>query len=441
MVRLIHFSLIFTFLFISRTVLAIDTISITQGHASAIPIAINNFDVNDSSEKTIADNIGKIINADLKNCGLFRPISSAAFIEKTIGIDHKPLFAAWRQINSNLLLNSHLEKISSSKLKISFVLWDNILEKDIVAEELEVPVALWRRAGHKIADKIYEKVTGDAGYFDTKIAYVSETGPFLQRQKRIAIMDYDGANHQFLTDGKNLVLTPRFSPQTDKILYLSYAKKKQPHVYMRDLKTGRDSIVGNFPGMTFAPRFSSSGDKALLSMARGGSTHIYEYNFKNKKLQKLTDGNSINTSPTYSPDGTQITFNSDRSGTRQIYVMNSDGSNVERISFGGGVYTAPAWSPRGDYIAFTQKTPTDGFTIGVFRPNGTGERLIASGFLVEGPSWAPNGRVIMYTKGEPTKGKAAGRTRIFSIDISGYNEREIPTPKDASDPEWSNVLN
>lgn len=441
MVKLVRLALLFILLTLSQNVFAIDTITISQGHASATPIAINNFEVADNLEKNIADNITKVISADLKDCGLFRPISSVAFIEKTLGITHKPLFAAWRQINSNLLLNSHIEKLSTGKIKIRFVLWDNILEKDILAEELEVTASLWRRAAHQIADKIYEKVTGDTGYFDTKITYVSETGPFLQRAKRIAIMDYDGANHQFLTDGKNLVLTPRLSPQTDKILYLAYAKSKQPHVYLRDLKTGKDSVVGNFSGMTFAPRYSADGSKALLSMARSGSTHIYEYSFKNKKLQKLTDGNSINTSPTYSPDGTKITFNSDRSGKRQIYVMNSDGSNVERISFGGGVYTAPAWSPRGDYIAFTKKTPSEGFTIGIFRPNGTGERLIASGFMAEGPSWAPNGRVIMYTKSEPSRGKISGKTRIFSIDLSGYNEREILTPKDASDPEWSRVLN
>lgn len=437
MIRFISLILVLTF---SQHTIAIDTIAINQGQMTAITIAVNNFEVNNTFEKNIADNLIKVISSDLKGCGIFRPISPTAFIEKTIGINHKPLFAAWRQINSNMLLNGYIEKLSSGKIKISFILWDNFLEAEMVAQELEVNEASWRRAAHKIADKIYEKISGESGYFDTKITYVSETGTFLKRQKRIAIMDYDGANHQFLTDNKDLVLTPRFSPKTDKILYLSYAKK-QPHVYNRDLKSGKESLVGNFPGMTFAPRFSQDGTKALMSMAKEGSTHIYEIDLKTKRIQKLTEGLSINTSPTYSPDGLRIAFNSDRSGSRQIYIMNRDGSAVERISFGNGKYTAPTWSPRGDYIAFTKLTRGEGFTIGVMRSNGTGERILTSGFLVEGPSWAPNGSVLMFTKGEPAKANKAGRTRIFSINVNGYNEQEVPTPQDASDPEWSRVLN
>lgn len=435
MIRFIAF-LLLTY---SSTVHAIETITINRGHADPIPMAINRFDYDNSADNTFADNILNVISNDLKNSGIFRPISSAAFIEKKVGVKHKPLFAAWRQISANLLLNGYVQKLSSSKIKVSFILWDTVLEKEMVGQELEIPNALWRRAAHKIADKIYEKITGDEGYFDTKITYVSETGTYLKRIKRIAIMDYDGANHQYLTDGKSLVLTPRFSPKTDKILYLSYAKR-HPHVYMRNLKTGKDTLVGNFPGMSFAPRFSKDGSKALMSIAKNGSTNIFEFDFKTMRSVKLTSGSSINTSPSYSPDGTKIAFNSDRSGSRQLYVMNLDGSNVERISFGVGMYHAPTWSPRGDYIAFTKLTRGEGFTIGIMRPDGSGERIIASGFLVEGATWAPNGRVIMFAKGEPPKGNVSGRSRIFSIDLSGYNEIEIPTPKDASDPEWSKTL-
>lgn len=417
---------------------ALEPINVTSGHVQPMPLAVNDFDADTSSDKKIADDITKVISNDLKISGLFRPISRAAFIENKIGLQHKPLFVSWRQINANLLLNGEVKKISSSKLKVSFILWDTVLEKDLFGEELEVPVNLWRRGAHKIADKIYEKITGDKGYFDTKVAYVSETGSYLQRQKRIAIMDYDGYNHKYLTDGKSLVLTPRFSPKADKILYLSYAKK-YPRVYIRDLKTGKDSVIGDFPGMSFAPRFSKDGSKALMSIAKNGSTHLFELDFYSKNLRKLTSGTSINTSPSYSPDGNKIVFNSDRSGSRQLYVMNSDGSNVERVSFGGGMYTTPVWSPRGDYIAFTKKTREEGFTIGVMRTDGSGERIIATGYLVEGPTWAPNGRVIMFSKGLPPRGKNAGRGRIYSIDLTGYNEHELSTPLDASDPEWSSL--
>lgn len=418
----------------------IETITVTQGNIAPTPIAINYFEVDNAANNIIGNNITKVIANDLKISGLFKPISPAAFIEKKIGIAHKPLFVTWRQINANLLLNGQVIKLSADRLKISFILWDTVLGKDLVGEELEVPVKLWRRAAHKITDKIYEKITGDQGYFDTKIVYVSESGSYLKRVKRIAIMDYDGENHKYLTNGKSLVLTPRFSPKADKILYLSYIKKR-PRVYMLDLKTGKESIVGDFAGMSFAPRFSSDSSKALMSIAKNGSTHIFEFNFNTKRLTQLTNGININTSPTYSPDGSKIVFNSDRSGSRQLYIMNSDGSAVERISFGGGKYTAPAWSPRGDYIAFTKMTREEGFTIGVMRPDGSGERIIASGYLVESPTWASNGRVIIFAKGGQARGNIAGRNRIYSIDLTGYNEYELLTPQDASDPEWSRPLN
>lgn len=418
---------------------AIDTVVIDRGNSDPVPIAINRFAADNNADNIIGDNIIKVINDDLKFSGLFKSISPAAFIERKMGIAHKPLFAAWRQINAALLVNGEVEKLPSGKLKVSVILWDNVLEKDLLGEEFELPANLWRRAAHKVADKIYEKMMGDRGFFDTKVAYISETGPYLKRIKRVSIMDYDGANHQYLTDGKNLVLTPRFSPKADKIMYLSYTKR-MPRVYLRDLKTGKDRVVGDFPGMSFAPRFSPDGSRALLSVAKGGVTQILEVDLRTMRPHKITSGLGISTSPSYSPDGTKVVFNSDRSGGRQIYTMNKDGSNVQRISFGGGAYTAPSWSPRGDYIAFTKMTRGEGFTIGVMRPDGSGERIIASGYLVEGPCWAQNGRVIMFAKGEPPRKKEAGRNRIYSIDITGYNEREIPTPKDASDPDWSRVL-
>jgi TolB protein len=425
--------------FVVSEALALETLVIDKGRSDPLPIAINKFAADNNTDNITGDNIINVITSDLKNSGLFKPISRAAFIEHKMGIAHKPLFAAWRQINGNLLLNGEVQKLPSGKLKVSVILWDCVLEKDLLGEEFELPANLWRRVAHKVADKIYEKMTGDRGYFDTRVTYISESGPYLKRVKRVALMDYDGANHQFLTDGHTLVLTPRFSPKADKIMYLSYTKRA-PRVYLRNLKTGADRIVGDFPGMTFAPRFSPDGSKALLSVAKNGVTQILEVDLTTMKSHTITSGIGISTSPSYSPDGTRVVFNSNRSGGRQIYTMNADGSNVQRISFGGGLYTAPAWSPRGDYIAFTKQTRGEGFTIGVMRPDGSGERIIASGYLVEGPCWAPNGRTIMFAKGAPPRNKEAGRNRIHSIDLTGYNEREVPTPKDASDPEWSKLL-
>ena len=444
MKKIIHLTL----LLFSFNSYALEMINIEHGKADPTPIAVNNFDADSASDDAIARDIIKVISNDLRLCGLFRPISSASFIEEKTGIGYKPLFAAWRQINASLLLNGEVKKLENGKLKASFILWDTLLEKQLAGEVLELPENLWRRAAHKIADKVYEKITGDPSYFDTKIAYVSESGTGLKKIKKIALMDYDGANNKYLTDGRMLVLTPRFSNTSDKIFYVSYTAKRRLLIYEKDLKTGKESVIGNFARISFAPRLSPDGKKGLLSIAKNGSTHIYEIDLATKNIHKLTDGFGINTSPSYSPDGRRIVFNSDRNGVPQLYIMNSDGSDVQRISFGGGSYMAPSWSPRGDYIAFTKiikgaegKT----FNIGVMKPypqdDENSERVIASGYLVESPCWSPNGRVIMFARGWPSTSKTSGKNRIYAIDLTGHNEREIKTPGDASDPEWSNVLN
>lgn len=437
----------FILLLFSFTGYALETINIEHGHADPTPIAVNKFDADSSADDAVSYDVVKVISNDLKLSGLFRPISYASFIEEKTGIEYKPLFAAWRQIHASLLVNGEVKKLESGKLKISFILWDTLLEKQLAGEILEVPENLWRRAAHKIADKIYEKITGDSGYFDSKIVYVSESTS-LPKIKRIALMDYDGANNKYLTNGKSLVLTPRFARSADKIFYVSYATKRRALVYEKDLKTGKESVVGDFAGISFAPRFSPDSKKAIMSIAKNGSTHIYEIDLATKRLHKLTDGFGINTSPSYSPDGKKIVFNSDRGGVPQLYIMNSDGGNVERISFGGGSYAAPSWSPRGDYIAFTKiirGAERKTFNIGVMKAcsqeDENSERIITSGYLVESPCWSPNGRVIMFAKGWPSRAKAPGKNKIFAIDLTGHNEREIITPADASDPEWSNILN
>ena len=417
-----------------------DTIDITQGNADPIPIAINEFAGHNHADISQAEHITKVIKDDLQNSGLFRAISHAAFIENKVGLKHKPLFAAWQQINANLLLNGELERLDSGKLRIKFVLWDTILETELVSETLELSEKIWRRAAHKIADRIYQKVTGYDGYFDTRIVYVSEKGPYLKRVKRIAIMDQDGENHQYLTDGSSLVLTPRFSPDGSKILYLSY-KNRIPQVFMLDLASGRSSILGKFPGMSFAPHFSPDGKRALVSMAKGGKTHIYEIDLKTKHAKQLTSGNAIFTSPSYSSNGKEIIFNSDKDGSRQLYTMDLDGSNMKRLTTSGKSYAEPTWSST-DYVAFTTISRDFGFTIGVMKPNSEdlnkNERLITSGYLVESPSWAPNGRVLVFSKGtKPHGNKPGALNRIYTIDFTGHNERILPTPHGASDPDWS----
>lgn len=417
---------------------SIETIQITKGVIEPIPSAINTFETHTTEEDSISRLLVEVVRNDLANSGLFKIVPEGAFIETKIGISHKPVFASWKQINAVILLNGQIMKTGNNKFKAKVILWDTVSGKEIFGNVFEATIDDWRRVAHKIADKVYERVMGEKGYFDTKIVYVSESTSGKKKLKQIAIMDYDGANHKYITDQKTIVLTPRLSPKTDKVLFLSYIKGI-PRVYIKDIKTGRESLVGNFPGMSFAPRFAPNGQKAIMSISNEGYTNIFEIDLRTNKLKQLTHGFAISTSPSYSPDGSKVYFNSDMSGTKQLYVMDSDGSNVQRISFGTGNYFTPVCSPKGDYIAFT-KILDSGFTIGIMRQDGTGERLLTEpAYIAESPTWSPNGRKIVYTK-ERNIGGGKSITQIYEVDTTGFFERQVRTPKEASDPEWSNSL-
>lgn len=409
-------------------------IDITRGNVEPVPIALP-----DLPGHSIGAEIMRVVSADLERSGLFRPIAKESFLEQITVNTSVPRFADWRQISAAGLITGAVTSEGGDKIRVSFRLWDIYGEEQIAGKEYNTFQNNWRRIAHIIADEIYKRLTGENGYFDSRIVYVSESGPELKRVKRLAIMDQDGENHKFLTDGQFLVLTPRFSPNSQEILYMSYAGK-QPRVFLRDLQTGREESLGAFDGMSFAPRFSNDGNSIVMSIADGGSTQIHKMDLRTRRLIKLTTGTgTIDTSPSYSPDGGKIVFNSDRGGVQQLYVMNADGSNVTRISFGDGRYGTPVWSPRGDLIAFT-KMSGGRFYIGIMRTDGSGERLLTESYLDEGPSWSPNGRVIVFHRQFPSGRGQGGKTRLYTIDVTGYNLREVLSPQDASDPAWSPLL-
>lgn len=413
-------------------------IDITQGNVEPMPIALPDLTAGDANSAAIGRDIMGVVSADLERSGLFRPIDQNAFIENITYGQALPRFADWRQINAQALVTGTVDPAGEGQVKVTFRLWDVLGESQLTGKEFNTLTGNWRRVAHLIADEIYKRLTGEDGYFDTRVVYVAESGPAKRRIKRLAIMDQDGANHKFLTDGRHLVLTPRFSPNSQEILYMSY-QGKTPKVYLRDLQTGREEVVGSFDGMSFAPRFADDGNRIIMSIARDGITNIHEMDLRTRRMRQLTDHPGIDTSPSYAPDGDRIVFNSDRGGKQQLYVMNADGSGVQRISFGDGNYGTPVWSPRGDLIAFT-KMSGGRFYIGVMRPDGTGERLLTESWLDEGPTWAPNGRVLMFTRQERSSANRPGRSRLFSIDLTGHNLREVVTPIDASDPAWSPLL-
>ena len=405
------------------------SVDVTQGNAQPLPIALPDFIAGDPT----GANIAAVVRADLERSGLFKPIDPKAYVDHVTDINVVPNFANWRAINAQGLVTGDVIQQPDGSLKIDFRLWDVYGESQMVGKTFTTQKENWRRIAHIVSDAIYERITGEKGYFDTRIVFISETGPAIARVKRLAVMDEDGANPIFLTNGY-LVLTPRFNPTAQMIAYMSYIGAK-PRVYLFDLETGKQEMLGNFPNMTFSPRFSPDGNKVALSLEENGNSDIYVMDLRNRQMQRLTTDPAIDTAPSFSPDGKQITFESDRGGTQQIYVMNTDGSNQHRISFGAGKNGTPVWSPRGDLIAFTKQ---DGphFDIGVMRPDGTGERLISAGWEDEGPTWAPNGRVLMFTR-ELESGRGA---QIWSVDVTGRNERRVLTPGDASDPAWSPLI-
>ena len=414
-------------------------IDITRGTVEPMPIAVTDFFGAGEQEAGIGRDIARVVAADLERSGLFRPIDSRAFIQDPQAMDTQPRFGDWRLLNAQALVQGRTIMIEDGRVRVEFRLWDVFAERPMEGLALKAAPIAWRRIAHKISDIIYKRITGENGYFDTRIVYIAETGPQNKRIKRLAIMDQDGENHEFLTSGKNLVLTPRFSPSQQEITFLSYIRNL-PRVYIFNIDTARTEILGNFPGMTFAPRFSPGGRRVIMSVAKDGNSDIYTMDLGTRAETKLTSHSAIDTSPCYSADGSQVVFNSDRGGTQQLYVMGADGHNVRRISHGKGRYATPVWSPRGDLIAFT-KMLEGRFYIGVMRPDGSGERQLAEGFLVEAPTWAPNGRVLMYFRQEPTDTSGAGgRSRLFSVDLTGHNEREVVTPLDASDPAWSPLI-
>ena len=414
-------------------------IDIMGGTIQAMPVAISYFSIEkDLKELKLHSNIPNLIANNLVNSGLFQLLNRDAYMQNPEQLNATPKFRDWRIIDAQALITGKISKKSDNKINVSVELWDVYGEKRMFGISLSSKIKSWRRISHIISDKIYERLTGEEGYFDTRIVYVSESGSQINRKKRLAIMDQDGANHQFLTDGNSLVLTPRFSPTQQQITFFSYRginKGIKPSVYLYNLITGKMDILGQFPGMSFSPRFSPDGSDLIMSLSQNGSTNIHLMNLNNKKTKQLTKGIAIDTSPSFSPDGQKIVFNSDRSGGQNLYVMNRNGENPKRISFGRGSYATPVWSPRGDYIAFTKFT-RGRFFIGLMHPDGSAERLIAEGYLTEGPTWAPGGRVLSFFRQTPQE-DGSMRTRIFVIDITGNRERELITPEDASDPSWS----
>ncbi len=416
-------------------------LTLNQGTIKPTPIAVTDMFSSNNELNKLGKNISSVISDNLERSGLFIPIDQKAFIQSSESLSSQPRFEDWKVIKAQHLVAGKIES-KNNNISIEFRLFDVFAQKQIVGKKYETTKNNWRRVAHIISDAIFQRVTGEGGFFDTRIVYVAETGPKENRQKRLAIMDQDQANHRFLTDGSYLVLTPRFSPNSQKITFMSYVRANSPRVFIFDIETGQQEIVGEFPGMTFAPRFSPDGKKIVMSYSdpNVGNAEIYILDLQTRSKKRITNNSSIDVSGSFSPDGKKIVFNSDRTGRRHLYIIDSTGKNLKRISREAGSYYTPVWSPRGDMIAFTKQEGGQ-FYIGVMEIDGSNERMIAKSFHVEGPTWSPNGRYLMYFKEERTSSDGSGGdSSLYSIDLTGYNERKIITPLGGSDPAWSPLM-
>jgi TolB protein len=402
-------------------------LDVNQGVVQPLPIAIPAFGGERGAD------IARVVAADLERSGFFRPLDPAGFLQRDLDVNATPRFADWRAINAVAVASGRATAAADGRMQVEVRLWDVAAQRPLDGRSFTATPDNWRRVAHKISDVIYERLTGQKGYFDTRIVFVAESGPKTARVKRLAIMDQDGANPSFLTDGSSIVLTPRFSRTSQEITYMSI-RGGRSRVHLLNVENGRQETLGEFPGMVFAPRFSPDGGRVAFSAERAGNSDLYVMDLSSRSTRRLTSDPSIDTSPSFSPDGSRIVFTSDRGGSPQIYVMGADGGGARRISFGAGRYSTPVWSPTGDLIAFTKQVGSS-FHIGVMNADGSGERLLTTSYLDEGPSWSPNGRVLMFFRENPGE-----EPRLWSVDLSGRNARPAPYSGGGSDPAWSPVM-
>jgi TolB protein len=401
-------------------------IDLRGGNFQPMPIAVA-----DCVGETPQQSVSGVITNNLKRSGLFSPIEKSRFPEKNDNFDAAPNFAAWKATGIQALITCRMVR-NGNQIQAQYRLWEVATGEQLVGQQLSTDGGNWRRAAHIVSDGVFAKITGEKGFFDTRIVFVDESGPKDNRKKRLAIVDQDGGNFRALSGNEELVVTPRFSPSSQEVAYMAFVAGEDPKVYILDVAAGRREVVGNFPGMSFSPRFSPDGWKIIMSLQQGGNANLYAMDLRSNAMTRLTNSPSIDTSPSYSPDGAQIVFESDRGGGQQLYTMAASGGGAKRISFGQGRYSTPVWSPKGDYIAFTRQTGST-FAIGIMKPDGSGERILTEGYHNEGPTWAPNGRYLMFFR----DAGGAGGPKLFMVDVTGRVEVPVPTPAFGSDPAWS----
>ncbi len=432
----------------SNLCLAAVNLRIDNKEIPKVKILFGSTSKNNLQAKADIDEILGKVKRNLQSTDLFevtqKPSNITAVAAGTVddlSIEKVPDFVKYSSLGVGMLLVIDANFNQTGDLEIKVRLWDVLDERQLFGKFYSSNRGNYKKMSALISDEIFKAATGEKkGHFDSKIAYIAESGGALKRMKRIVMMDFDGENLRYLTNGRDLVLTPTFAGkingQRNEILFVRFFGEK-PQIYSLDTDNALVRKVGSFRGTTFAPAANPANpDIIAFSVIDNGNSNIYQMNLATNQNTRLTSTRAIDTTPSYSPDGKYIAFSSDRSGSEQIYIMNNEGRDVRKITSDSGSYSKPMWSPDGKFIAFT-KIKAGQFSIGIIDIDGRNEKNLESSYLIEGAKWSPNSRYLIYSKKTGAYGKASV-PKLYVTDVLTGFERQLPTPEGegATDPDW-----
>lgn len=421
------------FAMLSAMLFAICLFAVTLAHAqlrveisgvgaSQIPIAIATF----ANESIAPERITAVIKADLVRSGIFKIIDTGDVLSESSAVN----FADWKGRGADALVVGSAQQLADGRIDVRYRLFDTVKATQLSALALAAPAAATRVTAHKIADDIYLKLTGIAGIFATRIAYVTKNG----KEYRLEIADADGATPQVALRSTEPIISPAWSPDGTKVAYVSFEAKK-PIVYVQNLVTRQRIVVANFKGSNSAPAWSPDSSRIAIALARDGLTQVYVVNADGSNLRRLTNTGGIDTEPQFSADGGTIYFTSDRSGGPQIYKMSANGGEAQRVTFSGAYNISPRISPDGKMLAFISRREGR-FQLFALDLTNNQEIRLSDSAKSEAPSFAPNGKYVMYAT------EMGGRRQLAVVSTDGRIKQSLTTQAgDVREPTWGPFMN
>ncbi len=401
------------------------TIEITKGVEGALPVAVVPFGV----DGPIPQDLSAIVSADLQRSGRIDVVSSESYHDRPTDVSQVN-FPEWRSRQVDNLVVGQVRTEADGRFTVQFQLVDVLQGTQTMGYTFNVGGDELRRLAHRISDLVYERLTGERGAFDTRIAYIKATGQPGSTSYTLVVADSDGDEPQVILRSTEPLMSPAWSPDGNRLAYVSFENRK-PEIIVQDVFTGERSTVASYPGINGAPAWSPDGRKLALTLSKDGSPSIYVHDLGTGSLTRLTHGNAIDTEPAWWPDGRSIVFTSDRGGSPQLYRIDSNGGQPARQTFDGNYNARASISPDGEYVAMVHRSGNK-FTISVMNAHTREARIITEGSLDESPSFAPNGRMIIYATSR------GGRGVLKAVSVDGRVEQSLVSrDSDVRDPAWS----